>query len=97
MVVFLSGIAMSYTAVQLALNDISPSPTTLSTLNALALMITSGLRAVSPGTFSSLVAVGIRGRILKGQLIWAVLLPLGIIFATMTRFLPKSCQRPMRR
>ncbi|KIW17943.1 hypothetical protein PV08_05138 [Exophiala spinifera] len=94
-VVLLSGIAMSYTAVQLALNDISPSPTTLSTINALALMVTSGLRAVSPGTFSSLVAVGIKGHILNGQLIWAVLLPLGIIFAVMTKFLPKGCEKPV--
>ncbi|RMZ68342.1 major facilitator superfamily transporter [Pyrenophora seminiperda CCB06] len=88
LVILLSGIAMSYTAVQLALNDISPSPTSLSTLNALALMGTSGLRAVSPGAFSSLVAVGIRGHIMQGQLIWAVLLPLGITFAMITRYLP---------
>ncbi|KAK4240820.1 protein zinc induced facilitator-LIKE 1 [Achaetomium macrosporum] len=38
------GVSMSFTAIQLALNDVSPSPAALGTLNAVALAISSGVR-----------------------------------------------------
>jgi len=45
---------------QLALDDIAPSPATLGTLNGLALTLVSGVRAVAPALFASLFAMGVR-------------------------------------
>lgn len=52
----LVGISMSFTAVQLCLNDISPSPEALGTLNALALTGSSALRSFTPALFASIYA-----------------------------------------
>ena len=57
-------------AVQLALNDISPSPETLGTLNAVALAAQSGIRSVAPAVATSIYAVGVKYQILAGQLYW---------------------------
>lgn len=57
-------------AVQLALNDISPSPETLGTLNAVALAAQSGIRSVAPAVATSIFAVGVKYHILWGQLFW---------------------------
>lgn len=59
-------------AVQLALNDISPSPETLGTLNAIALAAQSGIRSVAPAAATSIYAVGVKYHILGGQLYWLV-------------------------
>jgi hypothetical protein len=56
--------------VQLALNDISPSPETLGTLNAIALAAQSGLRSVAPAIATSIYATGVKYHILGGQLFW---------------------------
>lgn len=66
------GVAMSFTAAQLALNDVAPSSHVLGTLNVIALAISSAIRSVSPGSSAALYAVGVRDQILKGHLIWAV-------------------------
>jgi MFS family permease len=50
------GISMSFTAIQLAVNDVSPSPETLGTLNALALTGTSALRSFTPVLFAVIYA-----------------------------------------
>ncbi|GAB7348317.1 hypothetical protein MBLNU459_g6295t2 [Dothideomycetes sp. NU459] len=47
-----SGVAMAFTGVQLALNNISPTPAVLGTLNAVALALTCGIRAVTPAAFA---------------------------------------------
>ncbi len=64
---------MSFTAVQLALNDIAPSPLSLGTLNAIALTLVSGIRAFAPALFASLFAAGARNQVLGGYLIWVIL------------------------
>ena len=86
------GISMSFTAVQLALNDISPSPQTLGTLTALALAVVSGIRAFAPVAFTSIFAIGIRGQILSGYLAWAVLIVVAGTFAVATRWLPVKAE-----
>ncbi|KAI1764590.1 MFS general substrate transporter [Hypoxylon sp. FL1150] len=87
------GVSMAFTGVQLALNDVSPSPESLGTLNAMALTITSGLRAFSPVLFTSLFAVGIKHHILWGYLVWAVLMVLTLAFTVSTRYLPATSEK----
>ncbi|MCJ1402908.1 hypothetical protein MMC11_006129 [Xylographa trunciseda] len=87
-----SGIAMAFTAIQLALNDISPSPTTLGTLNALALTLVSGIRAVAPAAFASLFAFGARTQILDGYLVWLVQVFLALALFPLLRWLPEKAE-----
>ncbi|KZL80035.1 major facilitator superfamily transporter [Colletotrichum incanum] len=85
-----SGVSMSFTGIQLALNDVSPSPQVLGTLNALALTGTSVIRAFSPALFTSLFAIGARTQYLWGHAIWILMIALatGLIFAV--RQLPET-------
>lgn len=84
------GVAMSFTAAQLALNDAVPSPQVLGTLNAIALTVSSAVRAVAPGLVSALYALGVRSRLLDGQLIWVGLIPLAAILWVIARQLPDT-------
>ncbi|KAI1103486.1 MFS general substrate transporter [Jackrogersella minutella] len=88
-----SGVSMAFTGVQLALNDVSPSPASLGTLNALALTITSGLRAFCPVLFTSLFAVSVKKHLLWGYLVWLVLTLMALGFAVSTRFLPAASEK----
>ncbi|RYP79699.1 hypothetical protein DL769_002817 [Monosporascus sp. CRB-8-3] len=87
------GVSMAFTAAQLALNDVSPSPESLSTLNALALTGTSALRSFSPALFSSLFAIGARSQFLWGYLIWVILTVLALGFTVSTRYLPAASEK----
>ncbi|KAF2096805.1 MFS general substrate transporter [Rhizodiscina lignyota] len=92
-----SGIAMSFTAIQLSLNDISPSSSAFGTLNALALAMVSGIRAFAPVLFSSLYALGVRSQWIGGQLIWLVLLALAFLNIVAMGFLPEKAEgRPKK-
>jgi len=82
------GVSMSFTAIQLALNDVSPSPATLGTLNALALAIVSGVRAFSPALFASLFAVGARTQWLSGYAIWVLMVAAALGFTVLSRYMP---------
>ena len=88
------GVSMAFTAAQLAVNDVSPSPESLSTLNALALTGASALRAFSPASFTSLFAIGVRSQILSGYLVWVILVVLAIGFTVSTRYLPPTSEKP---
>ncbi|KAK2073145.1 hypothetical protein P8C59_007446 [Phyllachora maydis] len=68
-----SGVSMAFTAAQLALNEVAPSPAVLGTLNALALALVSGVRSFAPALFSSLFAVGVRSQWLGGYMIWVLM------------------------
>jgi hypothetical protein len=57
-------------SVQLALNDISPSPETLGTLNAIAIAFQCALRSIGPAIASSIYALSVKYNILWGQLFW---------------------------
>ncbi|KAF2627019.1 MFS general substrate transporter [Macroventuria anomochaeta] len=92
-----SGIAMAFTAVQLAVNDIAPSHETFGTLNAITLALSSGVRAVAPALATSVYAIGVKYHILGGQLFWLfnVILALGLI--GLLRLLPEKAEgRPQQ-
>jgi hypothetical protein len=84
------GVAMSFTAAQLALNDAAPSPHVLGTLNAVALTVSSAVRAVAPAATSALYAMAVRSRVLDGQLIWVGLIPLAAALGVAARWLPEK-------
>jgi hypothetical protein len=88
---------MSFTAIQLALNDVSPSPATLGTLNALALAIVSGVRSFSPAAFASLYAIGARAQLLWGQAIWVLMVAMALGFTVMSRYMPDFDEMKKRR
>lgn len=83
-----SGVSMSFTAIQLAVNDVSPGPHVLGTLNALALAAVSGIRAFSPVLFSGLFAAGARTQWLWGYAIWGLMAALAAGFTVAVHFLP---------
>jgi hypothetical protein len=91
-VVLGSGVAMSFVCVQLCLNDVAPSPSTLATLNAVALTVNSALRAIAPIGMASLYSVGIKGGWFHGQLGWIVLVVLGLLLNVSVRWLPGSVE-----
>lgn len=92
-----SGVSMGFTCVQLTLNDIAPSPSTLGTLNALALTLQSGVRAVAPAFFASIFATGVRLRWLDGHLAWTVLVLLGLGLCVAVQWLPKQAEGKSRK
>ncbi|KAI1091734.1 MFS general substrate transporter [Rostrohypoxylon terebratum] len=92
-----SGVSIAFTAVQLALNDASPSPETLGTLNAMALTVSSGFRAFCPALFASLFAVSVKKHLLWGYLVWLVLVLLASGFTISTRFLPPTSEKGYER
>ena len=87
-----SGVSMAFTAIQLALNDVSPSPQTLGTLNALALAMVSGIRAFAPVLFNSIFAWSVKYQILQGYLIWLILVILASGYTLGVRWLPKNAE-----
>ncbi|KAI1193436.1 major facilitator superfamily transporter [Nemania serpens] len=86
------GVSMSFTAAQLALNDVSPSQETLGMLNALALTLASGLRSFSPALFASLFAIGAGNQFLSGYLIWVIMVILALGFTVSSRFMPAASE-----
>lgn len=84
-----SGVAMSFTAIQLAVNDIAPSPRCLGTLNAIALTGSSGLRAFCPALFTSLFALGTRTQLTGGYAIWIFMCVLGATLFISAKYLPE--------
>ncbi|KIW42009.1 uncharacterized protein PV06_05599 [Exophiala oligosperma] len=84
-----SGVAMSFTAIQLVLNDVSPSPAVLGTLNAVSLTLVSGIRAFSPALFSSLFATSVGSGVLDGHLIWVLMIALALGFAVVSHWTPE--------
>ncbi|KAF2399376.1 MFS general substrate transporter [Trichodelitschia bisporula] len=69
-----SGVAMQFTAVQLAINDVAPSAEVLGTVNGLALTAQSATRAFSPAVFTSVYAWGVGRGVLGGYFGWVVLI-----------------------
>ncbi|KFG84622.1 hypothetical protein MANI_020009 [Metarhizium anisopliae] len=81
------GVSMAFTGVQLALNDVSPAPQQLGTLNAIALTCTSAIRSVVPGVASAVYAVGVRHQILWGHLAWVILIPISMALTVCLKWL----------
>ncbi|KFH42388.1 peptide/nitrate transporter-like protein [Hapsidospora chrysogenum ATCC 11550] len=87
------GVSMSFTASQLALNDVAPDHHVLGTLNAIGLTAASGIRSVIPGIATSMYAVGVRNQILGGHLVWVIMIPFAAVLAFAARRLPEG-RRP---
>ncbi|TLD04817.1 uncharacterized protein PgNI_09365 [Pyricularia grisea] len=82
------GVAMSFTACQLSVNEVNPGPTALATINALQMMISSIVRAFTPAAANSLFAIGAETQFLNGYAIWLLMSLLAAGFGIATRFLP---------
>ena len=74
----------------------APSPSTLGTLNALALTLVSGIRAVAPALFASIFATGVRTQIFDGYLVWVVLVLLALGYTTAVRWLPEKAEGKLK-
>lgn len=85
-----SGVSMAFTGVILSLNDSSPNPRALGSLNGISLAMASGIRAFAPALFTSIFATGVKLQVLDGHLVWLVLCCIAIISAVFTSFLPKD-------
>lgn len=83
-----SGVSMSFTAIQLSLNDVAPNTRVLGTLNSLALMAVSLVRSFMPAVASSLFALGARTQWLWGHAIWVLMALLASWFTIISRWLP---------
>jgi hypothetical protein len=83
--------------VQLAVNDISPSPSSLGTLNGVALSLSSGVRAFTPALFTSIYATGLEWNILGGHLVWVVLITVTLIYGVSLRWLPAKAEGKLPR
>ncbi|KAH6606900.1 hypothetical protein Trco_006053 [Trichoderma cornu-damae] len=86
------GVSMAFTAVQLALNDVSPNPHVMGTLNALAMTAASAIRSFVPGVSTALFAIGVRNQIFWGHLVWVVLIPIAMALPIFVRWLPEDKQ-----
>lgn len=95
--VLLSGVSMSFACVQLCLNDIAPNPQVLGTLNAVALTVNSGLRAVAPVAFTSIFASGVKLRVLDGHLVWVVIVVMAVLLNFGVRLLPEKAEGDLRK
>jgi hypothetical protein len=74
------------------LNNVVPSPSTLGTLNALALAVVAGIRAIAPALFASLFATGVNTQVLGGYLAWVILTVLAVGYIVALRWLPASVE-----
>ncbi|EJD35023.1 MFS general substrate transporter [Auricularia subglabra TFB-10046 SS5] len=101
--VLMGGVSMAYAGVQLALNDVSPSPLAFGTLNGIAQSLTSGERAFAPAFITAVYAYGVTRQILSGYLGWIVLIVLSCGFGLTPLWIPaksdarrvsESYQRP---
>jgi MFS family permease len=86
------GVSMAFTAVQLALNDVSPNPHVMGTLNALAMTAASAIRSFVPGVSTVIFAIGVRNQIFWGHLVWLVLIPIAMSLSIFVRWLPEDKQ-----
>jgi hypothetical protein len=88
---------MEIAAVQLALNDISPSHETLGTLNAIALAAQSGIRSVAPAVATSIYAIGVKYHIFGGQLFWICQIVLACGLFGLLRVLPQKARGEVKK
>lgn len=87
-----SGVAMAFACVQLALNDVSPSKQVLGTVNALALTVNSGVRAVVPAGFTTIYALGIKWGWADGHLAWILLVVIAVALNWAAWNLPEQAE-----
>jgi hypothetical protein len=78
--------------VQLIVNDISPSPAALGTLNGVALSLQSGVRAIVPALFTVIFAFGVQKQILWGYLAWLAMILFALGFRLALHWLPERAE-----
>jgi MFS family permease len=86
-----SGIAISFTTIQLLINEIAP-PDTLATLNGVVLGFSSGIGAFVPALATSLYAIGVGNHVFGGQLFWLINILLSFGFLGVLRLLPREAK-----
>lgn len=91
------GVSLCFTAGTLAINEVSPSPQVLGTLNALVLTGVSIVRSFCPALFSTLFAVGANTQWLWGYAIWVLLVVLALGFTVAARYLPDYEELKLKR
>lgn len=92
-----SSVAMAFTAIQLAINDSAPSHETFGTLNAIVLALTCGLRAIVPALATIIYAIGVKYRVLWGQLFWVLEVGIALGLIVILRLLPEKAEgRPVK-
>jgi hypothetical protein len=74
------------------MNDVSPSPHVLATVNGLALTVNTAIRAVAPILFSSIFATGVKLEWLDGHLFWVVITILGLLLNVVVYYLPAAAE-----
>ncbi|KAF2663992.1 MFS general substrate transporter [Microthyrium microscopicum] len=93
-----SGCAMAFTASQIAVNDIAPSPGALGTINGIALSLSSGMRSFTPALFTSIFAIGVKDQIFGGYLVWIVMIGVTLLLGLALYWLPaKINEIPMKK
>jgi hypothetical protein len=68
----------------------APTPSSLGTINGMALSVSSGVRAFTPALFLSIFAFGVGHQILQGQLIWLVLTVVVMVFGAALFWFPEK-------
>lgn len=90
LVILGSGVLMANASGQLALQNMSPDPQVLGTLNAIAESCTSIVKTVTPAASTAVYAIGVREQILRGHLAWFILILVSpALFAT-AQWLPRG-------
>lgn len=84
------GVSMGFTSAQLAINNASPSPHILATLNGLSMTCTSIARSFVPAVATVIFAVGARTQTLWGYLAWVILIPLALALRFCVHYIPES-------
>lgn len=87
------GVTMGLTCAQLAINDASPSSHSLATVNGLSMTSASIMRSFVPGVSTVVFAVGVRGQVLWGYLVWIILIPLAVILRICINYIPNGRQK----
>ncbi|VBB72293.1 Putative permease of the major facilitator superfamily [Podospora comata] len=84
-----SGVSMSFTAIQLAVNDVAPVARMLGTLVSISQAVVSGTRSFSPALFASLYALSVKAQwLLHGYSIWVLMVAMALVFTVLSLWLP---------
>jgi hypothetical protein len=68
----------------------------LATINAIALTVSSGIRAVAPALFTTIYAFSIKSGWLDGHLAWIFVVAIAMGLSLACRFLPEAAEgRPV--
>ncbi|PHH58887.1 hypothetical protein CDD81_4178 [Ophiocordyceps australis] len=81
---------ISLIAAQLVINDLSPDPHLLGSLNALAMMVHNVIQIAAPIFATTMYAVGVRGQVAYGYLGWLVCIPIPLGLFLVVKWLPNS-------